>query len=209
MKAAAYPAAPTAALRHLSAFLQEIKSELTVEQAATIAINQWITAARGQPANIGLPPMRGYQWKSLFLPEGSGLRMYLDGQFHYAQVDGDKLLYQGRAVTPHSFTTACGGRCRNAWRDVWVLLPGERQWQPASELRRICEQELARRQLAPTEAASPVEAVRAAAECMSQALQAALAMVEYSRDQAAAQVERRVIRARRADDALADDCRLD
>lgn len=209
MKAAAHPVPPTAALRHLSAFLQEIESELTVEQAATMAINQWIAAARGHPANISLPPMRGYQWKALFLPEGSGLRMYLDGQFHYAQVDGDKIFYQGRSVTPHSFTTECGGRCRNAWRDLWVLLPGERQWQPASELRRICEQELAARQLAPTEAASPVEAVRAAAQCMSEALHAALAMVEYSRDQAAARVERRVTRARRADDELADDCRLD
>lgn len=209
MKAATHLAAPTAALRHLAAFLTEIDSELTVQQAATMAINQWIAAARGQPANITLPPMRGYQWKSLFLPEGAGLRMYIDGQYHYAQVDGETILYGGRSVTPHGFTTECGGRCRNAWRDLWVLLPGERQWQPAAQLRRVCEQELERRRLAPTEAASPLEAVRAAAQCMAEALHAALAMVEYSRDQAAARVERRVARARRADDERADDCRLD
>lgn len=74
MKAAAHILAPTATLRHLAAFLDEIQSELTVEQAATMAINQWIAAARGQPANIGLPPMRGYQWKSVFLPDGTDLR---------------------------------------------------------------------------------------------------------------------------------------
>lgn len=209
MKAAAHILAPTTALRHLGAFLDEIQSELTVQQAATIAINQWIAAARGQPANIHLPPMRGYQWKSVFLPDGTDLRMYLDKQFHYAKVDGETVLYDGRPVTPHSFTTECGGRCRNAWRDVWVLLPGERQWEQASHLRRVCDQEIARRRSAPTEAASPIEAVRAAAECMSEALQAALAMVEHSRDQALNRVERRVTRARRAEDELADDCRLD
>ncbi len=209
MKAAAHFVAPTTALRHLADFLQEVESELTVEKAAAMAIHQWIAAARGQPATIRLPPMRGYQWKSLFLPEGTGLRMYLDGQFHYAQVEGETILYEGRPVTPHGFTTQCGGRCRNAWRDLWVLLPGERQWESASQLRRVCEQEIARRRGVPTEAASPIEAVRAAAACMSEALQAALGMVEYSRDQAASRVERRVARARRADDVLADACRLD
>ncbi|MGZ5201699.1 MAG: hypothetical protein ACXWC4_18195 [Telluria sp.] len=209
MKAASFYLAPTAALRHLAIFLKESGSTLTVEQAATIAINQWIAAARGAPANISLPPMRGYQWKSLFLPEGTALRMFIDRKFHYARVEGEVILHEGRAVTPQGFTTACGGRCRNAWRDVWLLLPGERQWYPASTLRRQCEQELAGRVVAPTEAASPVEAVRAAAECMSEALRSALALVENASEQAVSRVERRGRRARRGEDTLADHCRLD
>ena len=104
MKAASFYLAPTAALRHLAIFLKESGSTLTVEQAATSAINQWIAAARGTPANINLPPMRGYQWKSLFLPEGTDLRMFIDRQFHYARVN------------------RCGngrpGCLRCAWRDV-------------------------------------------------------------------------------------------
>lgn len=211
MKAAApFVKQPTAALRRLAEFLQETDSKLTVEQAATMAINQWLAAARGQPANITLPPLRGYQWKSLFLPEGTHLRMFLDWEYHYAQVEGETIFYKGRAVTPHSFTTQCGGRCRNAWRDLWILLPGEAKWQAASRLRRLCEQEIARRELAPTEAASPLDAVRAAAQCMSDALHAALVLVDHARDQAASNLlERRIARARRTEDELADDCRMD
>jgi hypothetical protein len=44
---------------------------------------------------------------------------------------------------------------------------------------------------------------------MSEALHAALAMVEHSRDQAASRVERRITRARRTEDTLANDCALD
>jgi hypothetical protein len=209
MKAAGYYLAPLAALRHLAIFLKETNSPLTVEQAGTIAINQWIAAARGDLANVELPPMRGYQWKSLFLPEGTALRMYLNGQFHYASVEGEHIMHAGRAVSPQGFTTACGGRCRNAWRDVWLLLPGERQWYLASRLRKQCEQELAGRMVAPTAAASPVDAVRAAAECMSEALKSALALVENANEHALSRVERRGRRARRSDDTLADHCRLD
>jgi hypothetical protein len=209
MKAAAFYLAPMAALRHLAIFLKETDSPLTVEQAGTIAINQWIAAARGHPATIQLPPMRGYQWKSLFLPEGTALRMFIARKFHYARVEGEHILYEGRAVTPQGFTTACGGRCRNAWRDVWLLLPGERQWYLASVLRKQCQQELATRMVAPTGAASPVDAVRVAAECMSEALRSALALVENANEHALSRVERRGRRARRSEDTLADHCSLD
>jgi hypothetical protein len=209
MKAAGFYLAPLAALRHLAIFLKETNSPLTVEQAGTIAINQWIAAARGDPAKIKLPPMRGYQWKSLFLPEGTALRMFIDGEFHYASVEGEHIMYEGRAVSPQGFTTACGGRCRNAWRDLWVLLPGERQWCMASRLRKQSEQELANRMVVHTEAASPVDAVRVAAQCMSEALQSALALVENANEQALSRVERRGRRARRSEDTLADHCRMD
>jgi hypothetical protein len=208
MTAPAHFLPPATALRHLAGFLQESGSQLTVEQAATIAIHQWIAATRGHPSNITLPPMRGYQWKSLFLPEGTALRMFIHGQYHYARVEGEDILHEGRSVSPQKFTTACGGRCRNAWRDVWLLLPGERQWYPASQLRRQCE-ELASRMVAPTEPASPIEAVRVAAECMSEALRSALALVERSSDSVGGRLERRGRHARRSEDTLADHCRLD
>lgn len=208
MKAPAFYLAPATALRHLAAFLHESGSQLTVEQAATIAIHEWITAARGHPSNISLPPMRGYQWKSLFLPEGTALRMFIDREFHYARVEGEAIMYEGNQVTPQGFTVECGGRCRNAWRDLWILLPGERQWYPASELRKQCE-ELASRMVASTEPASPIEAVRAAAECMSEALRSALALVERSAEHTSRRLDRRARLPRRVVDAQSEDCRLD
>lgn len=41
---------------------------------------------------------KGYQWKDLFLPDGTDLRMRYKGVDYYAKVEGDKLTYEiGRA----------------------------------------------------------------------------------------------------------------
>ena len=36
---------------------------------------------------------KGYQWKDLFLPDGTDLRMRYKGVDYYAKVEGDKLTY--------------------------------------------------------------------------------------------------------------------
>jgi hypothetical protein len=42
------------------------------------------------------------------------------------QVDGDCVMFDGRAVSPSEFVNAVGGTARNAWRAVWLLFPDEK-----------------------------------------------------------------------------------
>jgi hypothetical protein len=196
---------PTTALRRLADFLVETGSTLSPTEAATLAINNWIVTAK-----TGCTPptsTRGYQWKSLFLPEGTELRMCYRGQNCYAHVTGDDIIYQGRPVSPRQLALEAAGDGRNAWRDVWVRLPGDAAWRPAARLRRDGAAQPAPKPVA------PAEALGAAASCMAEALKAALALVEHAHAQALPQyerrVERRVERHRRAQDLMEDACRSD
>jgi hypothetical protein len=57
--------APSAALRRLADFLHESGNRMQPAEAA----------AQGKFTNLAPTPTRGYQWKSLFLPDGTELRM--------------------------------------------------------------------------------------------------------------------------------------
>ncbi|WP_256079128.1 hypothetical protein [Massilia sp. YIM B04103] len=121
----------TATLQDLLAYLEETASEQEPAEAAAHALRYWLTAMREQSPSLEVSALRGYQWKSLFLPEGSRLRMYCQHEYGYARVVGDQLIYQGRALTPNQFVTACSGGTRNAWRDLSVNFPGEKTWKLA------------------------------------------------------------------------------
>lgn len=122
--------------------------------------------------------------------------MQYDGASHLAHVVGQELLYKGVAVSPRQFTVMVAGEGRNAWRDLWVRLHGEKNWVPAAKLRR----ELERRPAAP----SPIEAMAAAARTMSAAMQTTLSLVEHIHYKASRQLERRLPKNRRMEDALDD-----
>lgn len=194
---------PTAALRRLAEFLRDSGSALTPKEAAEQAINQWIAAAKGQYASLAVTPSRGYQWKDLFLPEGSELRMRYGDRYYYARVEGDAIVYQGQRVSPRQMAIAVAGGGHNAWRECWILLPGESKWRPAALLRRE------RGQQPPAPTVSPEEAMAAAAACMAETLKTALALVEHAAVQALPQPERRVERHRRAQDVMTDACLMD
>ncbi|MES2151192.1 MAG: hypothetical protein V4508_15535 [Pseudomonadota bacterium] len=160
-------------------------------------------AARSGAASphSALPAPRGYQWKRLFLPEGSSLRMVFRGAPYFASVSGDAIVYQGNRLSPRQLTLAIAGEGRNAWRDLWICLPGETRWRPASLLRSALEKNDA-------PPLSPFEALGAAASCMAQALQA-LALSTHVKAQPTLQSERRAGFGRRATDILVDDCACD
>lgn len=202
MNAPSAPPGPPQAMRRLADFLAESGSSLTPVEAASEAISQWIGARRGQLLNVGIAPTRGYRWKTLFLPEGTRLRMHCAGKSFDATVEGDDLVFEGRAMSPRQMTLAVSGQGYNAWRALWVLLPGSARWRPASALRREAGQE-GQRQV------SPLEAMNAAAACMSETLKTALALVDHAKAQAQPSYERRVERRRRASDALEDACMAD
>jgi len=97
------------------------------------AINDW--ARRNSPDAIAMPATAGYQWKELFLPNGTLLRTIFNGKNHHCLVEDDKILYKGRAMSPSGFVNAIGGIRRNAWKSLWILLPETTTWKLADSLR--------------------------------------------------------------------------
>ena len=91
------------------------------EEIIAVAVRYWLAAT-------GHSRQRGYQWKELFLPEGSELRLRYRGVDYFAAVEGDQLLYQGDSVSPRLWTQMVTGTVRNPWRDVWVRRSVNEAW---------------------------------------------------------------------------------
>jgi hypothetical protein len=129
--------------------------------------------------------------------------MSYGGQSCYARVSGDAIWYQGQRVSPRQMTIAIAGDGHNAWRALWIRLPSDTRWRPASLLRRQAGQAV------PVEPVSPLAAMTAAAACMSETMKTALALVDHAANLALPQYERRSDHARRASDRLAGACAFD
>ncbi|HEY0062742.1 MAG TPA: hypothetical protein VGC21_11515 [Telluria sp.] len=140
-------------MRDLLNDLHDTGSEDTPEDAVIKAIKFWLAAGRrlpgqvadrsGPDANPVTPErdsshakLRGYQWKWLFLPEGTRARIYCHAEHGEAVVVGDHLTLRGKKISPNQFACSAARGMRNAWRDLSLLLPGEKFWKPAS-LRRF------------------------------------------------------------------------
>jgi hypothetical protein len=100
--------------------------------------------ARPLPDNlmpeIARSASRGFTWRykdaTLFLPHGSELRMRYKDRYHYATVVGDEIQHEGAAVSPAAFARRVTVTSRNAWKDLWVKRPDDREWRLADDCRR-------------------------------------------------------------------------
>ena len=184
---------PPATQVRLEQFLRQRGDPLSVTEALVAAVNRWI-----EQEQAGEQPTRGYQWKLLFLPEKTRVRMQYDEDWHSAEVIGDELVYRGRPVSPHQMTQAIAGDGRNAWRDLWIRLPGEKNWACAAQLRARLQKRAA------TAPPTPAEAMASAAKTMSNALNAALVLIEHVDLQSRNTLERRLPKSRRDYDQLED-----
>lgn len=70
----------------------------------------------------------GYQWKEVFLPEGTRLRASFRGLSYFAVVQGAEIKYGGQAISPSGFANQQGSGNRNAWKAVWLSFPGSEEW---------------------------------------------------------------------------------
>ncbi|MYM40483.1 hypothetical protein [Duganella qianjiadongensis] len=106
-----------------------------VSAAINTALEFWLQEKlrlASEPAAAG---QRGYQWKTVFLPEGTILRSWSYGEHNYAEVIGDQIIHQGRPVSPNQFARSFARSMRNAWIDLSIRRPGERYFTIASRLR--------------------------------------------------------------------------
>jgi hypothetical protein len=130
-----------------------------ISESIAAALELWLaTKSEAPPAAADAAGTRGYQWKTLFLPEGTVLRSWSYGEHNYARVEGDKIMHEGRSVSPNQFARSFARTARNAWFDLSVRRPGDKHFKIACRLRQELaeeEQASARLRIALAEAAPP------------------------------------------------------
>jgi len=158
--------------------LRQAGSIANISDALGAAVEYWLAEQRrlAPGASEGI---RGYQWKSVFLPEGTELRSLSYGQHNSARVEGDQIIHQGRPVSPNQFARAFARTTRNAWNDISVRRPGESTFTLACVLRKEAERKEAAghpvpnglpRQASPDAAALPETSVQELAIALAAAL---------------------------------------
>jgi hypothetical protein len=120
---------PTKVYLDLAFHLRKNGDLRSPDQVVALAIKAWLASRAGKLSG------QGYQWKDLFLPDGTDLRMRYRGVWHYASVDGDRVMYGGEPVSPREWGLMVTGNVRNPWRDVWIRRSISDAWTRASALR--------------------------------------------------------------------------
>lgn len=102
-------------------------------------VKRWLARdIERQGLQTSSPALRGFQWKMLFLPEGTLLRTSHDDKVEFARVRGDHIVSDdGATLTPSLFANR-HARGRNAWRFVWLRFPGDDGWVRAVKCREQC-----------------------------------------------------------------------
>lgn len=112
MKDIATQAIPATTLCRLLQYADAHQAELSAGELAALVIEEWLARAEG--GNVPCIRLHGYQWKTVFLPEGTQLRAWNRSGFAYAEVIGDSVVHLGDAVSPHEFICRCKGISRSA-----------------------------------------------------------------------------------------------
>ena len=104
------------------------------------AIDYWMDNADWKKGDL-MPELfekqdMGYIWKTIFLPHGTRIRMKYKNQTHYANVEGDELIFNGNSISPGKLTETISGSSRNAWRDLWIKRPEDKSWVLADDVRK-------------------------------------------------------------------------
>jgi hypothetical protein len=119
--------------QQLAAATISSKFEKETWEIAAAAIREWLV--RNAPNSFAMPATSGYQWKQLFLPNGTLLRTIFNGTNFHCLVEGDRIRYNGEIISPSGFANAVGGVRRNAWKVIWLLFPNSPVWKLAGALR--------------------------------------------------------------------------
>jgi hypothetical protein len=120
-------------------------SDLENEAAAVDAVRAWLNPAPAAPAQQPAAGSdAGYQWKQLFLPEGTRLRASFGRQPWFAVVEGAQIKYGASAISPSGFANLHGSGHRNAWKAVWLRFPGSDEWLLADVCRQARQAAIAR-----------------------------------------------------------------
>lgn len=140
---------PTHTLLQLIERLRSRGGSQDMSEAISSAVQLWLDG-QSADADFEAADTRGYQWKSLFLPEGTVLRSWSYGEHNYARVEGEEIIHKGKAVSPNQFARSFARTTRNAWFDLSIRRPGEKHFKMAALLRKeLAEQSTSQRHATP------------------------------------------------------------
>lgn len=104
------------------------------EAFVTELVRRWLEADKERlAARENGPALRGFQWKTLFLPDGTVLRSARGNTVEFAKVIGDRIISDDGAQTTPSMFANRNARGRNAWRVIWLRFPGRHDWLRAGD----------------------------------------------------------------------------
>lgn len=123
---------PSELLEELGAFTGHFWSDsLALEPHICAAIRNYVAPQPVQPQPAGPSDSQselGYQWKGVFLPQGTKLRANFDKKPYFAVVQGAQIKYGEHTVSPSCFANLYGSGNRNAWKVIWLRLPDSDTW---------------------------------------------------------------------------------
>ncbi len=115
------------------------------EAALCKLIRDWIANTAATPDILDEAPNltpgvahdsgKGYQWKQLFLPNGTELRSTFCGKSTYAKVQDESIICDDAPTMPSRLANASGCGTRNAWQNIWLKFPGDSTWKLARKCR--------------------------------------------------------------------------
>lgn len=120
----------------LELHLLETRPGIKPETFVTELVQRWLKIDKERLAlRKNGRAMRGFQWKDIFLPDGTSLRTSYCGNIEFAKVVGDHVISaDGTSLTPSLFANR-HAKGRNAWRFVWLRFPGDDYWIRAADCR--------------------------------------------------------------------------
>ncbi len=119
--------------------------DLRVESIICDAIRAWIAPAPpAQAQQSSAAADAGYQWKQVFLPDGTRLRAKFGRETWHATVQEGQIKFGEHLVSPSCFANLHGSGNRNAWKAVWLRFPGTEQWVLADTCRTMQKAAIAR-----------------------------------------------------------------
>ena len=121
-------------------FLRDQGSDRDPVRAVAIAIDYWIDNASWKQEDL-MPELatkdKGFNWKNVFMPHGTRIRMKYSGDYYYAQVNGDYFEYENEVLSPNEFAKkVSNGVPKNAWAYLEIRRPNDDEWIPANTLRK-------------------------------------------------------------------------
>jgi hypothetical protein len=120
---------PSDVLEELGEFTGHFWSDsLALEPFICKAIRDYMKPAPAAPPQPATSSEAGYQWKEVFLPEGTRLRASFGCQQYIAFVAGAEIKYAETTISPSCFANLQGSGSRNAWKAIWLRFPGSDEW---------------------------------------------------------------------------------
>jgi len=127
---------PVTDFLRLELYLIEARPGIKPDAFVTDLVNRWLAVEieRHSLKQRG-HAMHGFQWKNVFLPEGTTLRTTYGTIVEFAKVVGHRIAADdGEVLTPSQFANR-RAKGRNAWRFVWLRFPGNDYWIRAGNCR--------------------------------------------------------------------------